>query len=213
MCVKVACYLKETLILNNILSWSPHFNDFLLLSLRRRSCITRKSPTNPVENQAKDPEYCICDTRQDDRGTRRPYSYRPWIRPIQACTDYHGGKDRTGKGSNTKPFYVAQWEWLLKIHLDILPNSTKSIMTWETVGRRSRPVGAKSAFVSILEEHRELRGSSTSIHRERLKTSTKLSSGLHARRGAIARLDCLASPTMQSLSGLLLPCRRLIWQQ
>jgi predicted acyl esterase len=38
-----------------------------------------------------------------------------------------------GKGVEYKTGYKAQWEWLLKTHPDILPNSTKSFMTWETV--------------------------------------------------------------------------------
>ncbi|KAI7977242.1 hypothetical protein EIK77_000006 [Talaromyces pinophilus] len=39
-----------------------------------------------------------------------------------------------GKGVEYKSGpYARQWEWLLTTHPDILPNSTKSYMTWETV--------------------------------------------------------------------------------
>lgn len=39
-----------------------------------------------------------------------------------------------GKGVEYKSGpYARQWEWLLEAHPDILPNSTKSYMTWETV--------------------------------------------------------------------------------
>jgi uncharacterized protein len=38
-----------------------------------------------------------------------------------------------GKGVEYKTGYTAQWNWLLERHPDILPGSTKSYMTWETV--------------------------------------------------------------------------------
>ncbi|KAE8440793.1 hypothetical protein EG329_006571 [Mollisiaceae sp. DMI_Dod_QoI] len=38
-----------------------------------------------------------------------------------------------GKGVEYKDGYAAHWEWLLKTHPGILPNSTRSYMTWETV--------------------------------------------------------------------------------
>lgn len=38
-----------------------------------------------------------------------------------------------GKGVHYKDGYAPQWEWLIKTHPDILPGSTRSFMTWETV--------------------------------------------------------------------------------
>lgn len=38
-----------------------------------------------------------------------------------------------GKGVDYKEGYAAQWNWVMKEHPDLLPGSTKSYMTWETV--------------------------------------------------------------------------------
>jgi predicted acyl esterase len=38
-----------------------------------------------------------------------------------------------GKGVPYSVGYAPQWEWLVKTHPDILPGSTRSFMTWETV--------------------------------------------------------------------------------
>ncbi|KAJ6443622.1 peptidase S15 [Purpureocillium lavendulum] len=38
-----------------------------------------------------------------------------------------------GKGIEYKSGYAAQWDWLTKTHPEILPGSTRSFMTWETV--------------------------------------------------------------------------------
>ncbi|KAF5701099.1 peptidase S15, partial [Fusarium mundagurra] len=38
-----------------------------------------------------------------------------------------------GKGVEYKKGYAAQWDWLISTHPDILPGSTRSFMTWETV--------------------------------------------------------------------------------
>ncbi|KAF2500452.1 peptidase S15 [Lophium mytilinum] len=38
-----------------------------------------------------------------------------------------------GKGAEYKTAYAAQWEWLTTTHPNILPGSSRSFMTWETV--------------------------------------------------------------------------------
>ncbi|KAJ5368284.1 uncharacterized protein N7496_008044 [Penicillium cataractarum] len=38
-----------------------------------------------------------------------------------------------GKGVEYKDGYASQWDWLVTTHPDILPGSTRSFMTWETV--------------------------------------------------------------------------------
>lgn len=38
-----------------------------------------------------------------------------------------------GKGVEYKEGYAPQWQWLMQAHPNVLPNSTKSFMTWETV--------------------------------------------------------------------------------
>jgi putative CocE/NonD family hydrolase len=38
-----------------------------------------------------------------------------------------------GKGVEYKTGYPSQWEWLITTYPDVLPGSTRSFMTWETV--------------------------------------------------------------------------------
>jgi putative CocE/NonD family hydrolase len=38
-----------------------------------------------------------------------------------------------GKGVEYKTGYASQWNWFINAHPDVLPGSTRSFMTWETV--------------------------------------------------------------------------------
>ena len=38
-----------------------------------------------------------------------------------------------GKGVMYQDHYKAMWDWLIALHPDLLPGSTRSFMTWETV--------------------------------------------------------------------------------
>ncbi|KAF2814483.1 uncharacterized protein BDZ99DRAFT_473538 [Mytilinidion resinicola] len=52
-----------------------------------------------------------------------------------------------GKGNEYKTGYAAQWKWLTTTHPNILPGSSRSFMTWETVDPETWFPGATSSSV------------------------------------------------------------------
>lgn len=57
------------------------------------------------------------------------------IRPKDGwqASSYRHDPEAIWKGVPYKGGYAPQWEWLIRTHPDILPGSSRSLMTWETV--------------------------------------------------------------------------------